>query len=264
MKNLLVSILLLTFAILPSCSGKNEPKTAELKNALIQNVPGHIEVVKFAVEAIQNFGSEVDPNIGSRFKATVGTTVNLYKKKSVKNGVIFVFHSSAVGNQAEIFGKITSNLYQGAWRHRVAIEGNPIPNMGIPLNQFTGSRVLIRGSAEEKQYFLEIKRKKEEQRQNLANAKTIIVGKWRYEGGLSTCKSDGTWHEIWDKGDEGEFLWDIKGDIIELTWKRYKPKNGKWKTSDGGTQRQQIIFIDNNRYTTKDKKGKVSSSARVQ
>ena len=247
-----------------ACSGKNEPSKSELKGSLIHNIPGYIDVKAFLVEASQNFGNKVEPNIGSRFKATVVSKVDLYKKDTVEKGIIFVQLSTTNENQTSIFGQIKSNFYQGAWRHKVSIEGNPITNLGIPLNQFSGGRVIIRGSEDEKEYIAEQERKQAELRKNIANAKKILVGQWRNEDGLSTCKSDGSWNKLWDKGSEGDFLWDVKGDYIEWSWKRYKPKNGEWKSRDAKTQREQIIYINNNRYSTKDKKGNINNSRHVQ
>lgn len=264
MKRMIILILTIAFLALTACSEGDKPSTDELKTALIQSLPGHFEVNSFSVKATQNFGNKVEPDYGTRFQASVRTISDLYTKDTMKNGALFVRLHTATGKRTEIFGKIQSRLYQGSWRHSVQIDGNPVACLGIPLNQFSEGRVIIRGSDDEKKFHSEIEQKQAEQRKNIANAEKILVGKWRNEDGLSTCRSDGSWHKLWNNGNEGVFLWHMEGDLIRWTWKKYKRKNGEWKPMNGQTEYQQIVYIDSNRYTTKDKKGKISNSTRVQ
>ena len=166
MKSLITSVVIAAFVsvILVACSGENKPATSELKAALTQSMPGHVDLNSFSVQASQNFGNKVEPIYGSRFKATVSAMVDLYKIDKKDKGIAFARLVTRRGKQTEIFGKIMSKLYQGAWKHNIDIDGMSIPNLGIPLNKISDGRVIVRGSDEEKNYYAEIERKEKERR----------------------------------------------------------------------------------------------------
>lgn len=267
MKQIIRSVVIAAFVsiILVACSGENKPTTSELKATLTQSIPGHVELNSFSVQASQNFGNKVEPIYGSRFKATVSAMVDLYKIDKKDKEITFVRLVTKKGKQTELFGKITSKLYQGAWKHNIDIDGDPIRNLGIPLNQIPAGRVIVRGSDEEKKYYAEIERKEKERRiererkatelrKNIANAKNILVGTWRDENSLVIYKNDGTLIRKLDRGTETIKNWHVDSDIIVTEEKMKKSKNGKWKQTSG-TYRQKILYIDKNRYTTEDSGG---------
>ena len=242
-----------------ACSGENKPTTNELKTTLTQNIPGHCKLNSFSVEASQNFGNKVEPVYGSRFKASIIAATDLYKKDKSNNEVVFVRLVTQKGKQTEIFGKITSKLYQGAWRHNIDIDGDPIHNLGLPLNQISAARVIIRGSDEEKKYYTKIeqkekelreerKRKEVELRNNIAITEKILIGSWRDNNSLLTYKSDGTYYVKFDSGGEAIRAWRVEGDLLIVTYKKKKTKNGKWETANGGYTGK-FIYIDQNKYT---------------
>jgi len=247
-----------------ACSGENKPATSDLKKALTLQLPGHISLDSFSVEASQNLGNKVEPLYAVRFQAAVKAMVDLYKEDRSENGVRFISIVSDKGKKADIFGKITSRLYQGAWQHNFDIDGNPFAGLGAPLTQFSGGRVIILGSDEEKKYYAEIEQKQTEQRKNIANAEKILLGKWRDENSLTTYKSDGTSHTVWDNGQEQIRLWSIQGDLRVETIKKNKPSNGEWKAIEGKIERTaKIVYIDNNRFTINED-GKLWNATRVQ
>jgi hypothetical protein len=263
MKQLISSVVIATFVsiILVACSGENKPATSELKTALVQNMPGHIELNSFSVQASQNFGNNVEPIYGTRFNATVIVLVDLYKTDKRDKEVTFVRLVTKKGKQTEIFGKITSKLYQGTWKHNINIDGTPILNLGVPLNQVSAGHVIIRGSDKEKKYYAEIERKEKERqaeikrkeaelRKNLANASKILIGTWRDENILGIYKANGTVHCKYDNGNECIYGWRIEGDMIYYTGKKYKKKNGRWKPNKSKSKAR-LLYIDKNRVITK-------------
>lgn len=267
MKQIISSVVIAAFVsiLLVACSGENKPATSELKATLTQGIPGHVDLNNFSVQASQNFGNKIEPIYGTRFNATVIALVDLYKTDKKDKEVTFVRLVTEKGKQTEIFGKITSKLYQGAWKHNIDIDGTPIRNLGIPLNQISDGRVIVRGSDEEKKYYAEIERKEKERRaeikrkeaelrRNIANAEKILVGTWRDENSLVIYKNDGTLIRKRDRGSEKTKNWHIDSDIIVTETKMAKSKNGKWKQASG-TYRQKILYIDENRYITKDSGG---------
>jgi signal peptidase I len=140
--NRAIMIAIMTIVCFSGCS-KNSPSKEELKTALMQELPGYLEMHNFSVKAMQNLGNEVDPKYFSRFQATVRITGDLYKKDLMKDDILFLRRTTDSGTQAEIFGKIQSQLFQGGWKHHVELDGNPIANLGLPLNQFPDKRVIV-------------------------------------------------------------------------------------------------------------------------
>lgn len=264
MRRSIIVIILSIFLLLPACSGGNKPSTSELKMALTQSLPGYLEIKSFSVKAMQNFGNKVEPDFGTRFQAILVTNSDLYFKDSAENDILFVRLQTPSNKTTEIFGKIESRLFQGSWRNSVSIEGDSISNLGLPLNQISGHQIIIRGSEEEKNYLAEIERKKEEQRKNLQNANTILIGQWRCNNNIFTFQSDGSCNALWNSGAETLFSWKSEGDWLPLTSKKYKPKGGGWGAAAGTTQREQIVYIDNNTFSTKAKDGEISTFTRIQ
>ena len=259
--------LVLAFAalILCSCSG-DKPTTKDLKTALIETLPGFVELEDFKIKASQNFGNEVDPNYGSRFQAEIVTVTDLYKKDAVEHNVQFIHLSTTSGKKMDIFGKIQSALYQGSWKHDVQIDGNPIQNLGIPLNQFSSIRCIVRGSVEETDFYSEIKRKEEERiaaeakkaeelRNNIRNAENLFIGSWRAKHGLFKRNSDGTYTYKFDNGGEAFGNWYVEGDYLMTIQKGYKEFRGEGKEPkiryEKIEQKYIITYIDKNNYSIK-------------
>lgn len=147
----IAAILLLPF--IASCSGENKPTEAEISAALAAELPDYVKVTSFDIEAMENNGSEVDPNYVARFTATMETQARLFVKDGRAGDQQLVKEVTAAGHSTELFGKSASELYQGGWRHRLLIDGNPVATLGRPLESFAPTPTLIRGSEEEKAYF---------------------------------------------------------------------------------------------------------------
>ena len=256
MKSLKVLLTVLFLIVFVGCFGDNTPTSNELKSALIQEIVGYVEIENFSVQASQNLGNEVEPIILSRFKATVSTSIDLYNVDSKQSDVTFVRLNKSKETKIDVFGKITSKLYQGIWKHSIDIDGTPITNLGKPLNQISAVRIIIRGSDEEKHYYAEIKqkeiehqreieRKATELRKNLLHAENIIVGTWREkcdkQEGLMIYKKDGTFSGKWNNKDY-EGIWNIKGDILNVTYKGYE------------LEPTIIVDINNNYFKVKNKR----------
>jgi hypothetical protein len=57
----------------------------------------------------------------------------------------------------------------------------------------------------------------------------------------------------------------VEGDLIITTPRKFKNKNEEWKTIDWKPFSEKILYIDNNRYTTKSNlTGKIWNATRVQ
>ena len=162
-----------------ACSNENKPTTSELKAVLMIQIPDYIKIERFTVKASQNYGDDVAPNYGSRFEATIKPNSDLFEKVGVLKGVgelkgiDLVSVRTKEGTEMDIYGKISSSLYQGYWKHTLEIDGKPIQVLGLPLNRVS-TLAIIQGSDEEKEFLAEkqreIDRIKVETKENMPNA----------------------------------------------------------------------------------------------
>jgi len=143
----MTAILLLSF--LTGCSGENRPTKSELSTTLADQLPDYLKLSSLSVEAMENTGNEVDPNYIARFSAIAETQSVLYTPDGSDGDWLFVKQVTAAGESVELFGKSSSVLYQGGWRHSMGLDGNPISPLGKPLASFAPRQTLIRGSDEE-------------------------------------------------------------------------------------------------------------------
>jgi len=153
---LLAIALVALLSFLTGCSGENKPSGAEISAALAAELPDHLSVTSFDIEAMENTGSEVDPNYIARFKATMETQSSLYEPDGSSGEQLFLKEVTTAGHSTELFGKSSSVLFQGGWRHDLLLDGNPVRSLGRPLASFAPKPTLIRGSDEEKAYFAEL------------------------------------------------------------------------------------------------------------
>jgi hypothetical protein len=177
---------------------------------------------------------------------------NLYKEVRKAHGAQFVRIASNSGFKTDIFGKTKSTLYQGAWKHNVVIEGNPIRNLGKPITFFSGSRVIVVGSEEEKNFYAAIKQKEEEKaakfRKNLANAKSILVGIWQEQKSVITQGADGSFHLRHGSGNQDFGSWDVDG-IFYVEYTDYRIYKDGTRENRNKTIRYKILHIDQNKYS---------------
>lgn len=251
----ITTLLFLVCIIMSACSGENKPATGDLKKALSLQLPGHMLLDSFSVEASQNLGNKVEPLYAVRFQATIKAMVDLYEEDRKEPNVRLVSLVSNRGKKTDIFGKISSRLYQGVWQHDIDIDGNPFASLGIPLTQFSGGRVFIRGSDEEKKYYSEL-------RNNIVNAKKILIGTWREDEFAWTYKTDESCRGIKQNGYEVNCVWHIQGDILTINFTQAK-QDGKLQKINFKSSHQ-ITYIDNNSYSLKESGGRMWQATRLQ
>ena len=144
------------FTFYTSAQAETKPSSKSLEQEIIWNLPGHVELKEFTLDASQNLGNEIDPLWGFRFHASVSIKTDLFDKLSSDDNVAFVRLVTKEGKKLEIYGKIYSKMYQGKWQNKIEIDGNAVLNLGIPKNQISGERIIVRGSEEEQQYYASI------------------------------------------------------------------------------------------------------------
>jgi hypothetical protein len=249
MKRLALLLVVLTCVSFAACSGGNKPSMAQLETAVVQGLPGNVTVDSFSVDELQQFGNDDAPEYGVRFRATVRTLGDLYKKDSMENGVLFVRVNAPTGSTTEVVGRIRSRRYQGSWQHNVGIDGDPIADLGTPLDRFFGGRVIVRGSAEEKNFYAEAETRQAAPRETAAFAPQMFSGTWRDENSICTYSSDASFWEAGDSGIENKGRWRVQGDILQVEIDTQKQKDAdEWYPSDAKAI-YKIIAVDNESYT---------------
>ncbi len=139
--------------LLTGCGGENKPSETELRDALVGALPDHVKVTDFNVEAMQNEGNEVEPRFIARFNASVEVTDALYERDGRGRDPVFLKKTGEAGDEADLFGKSMSILYEGTWQHNVGIDGNTLREMGQPRSDFAGAKTIVRGTDEETAHF---------------------------------------------------------------------------------------------------------------
>lgn len=186
---LLTALVATSCLVLWSCASENQPSDTDIENALVKELPAFTSVSKLTVEAKQNLGTNVEPVWQARIRATIAVAPGTFALESENSEVIFVRPVKRSGESIEVFGKSVSNLYAGAWRTTVELEGQPIATLGQPLSAFGPKKVIARGSQEEKQYLTDKQNAEmqvvQQKKQMLEDAPNLIIGSWRFGNQLS-------------------------------------------------------------------------------
>lgn len=136
-------------ALLPDDPARSGPGEQLLASQIRAQLPGHVRLGSWHVEASENVGDRVEPIFKSRFRATVVLAEDTFEEASVEDGALIIVRHLKQGAQRDIGGLATSRLSAGTWKTEFVIDDNPIPALGRPQASFAGGRALVRGSAEE-------------------------------------------------------------------------------------------------------------------
>lgn len=245
----MISILLVL--TLSACSSKTEPRYSELEKALSVELPAYLNLHSFSIEASENMGTNVEPLYQTRFKAILKLNTDTFIVDKKEGNITFVTHLLKSGKKIEVFGKSISRLYAGKWQTDLSLDGSPIQSLGKPLSMFSASRVIVRGSKEEKDYFAEQRRIAEEKRQaeeiiekkwrkTLKKAPTLIVGSWRNEVGVVTFLKNGNILYTMNSGEKTQGTWNIDGDTLTIN---HPPPN-----ASPGIRLYKILEISTSKY----------------
>lgn len=150
--NLKISFMILV-AFAAGCAGENKPSGSDISAALSEQLPGYLQVTRFDIEAMQNTGNDVEPNYIARFTASAKTQDTLYVTDGTDGKVVFLKKATEPGHAVDMFGKSSSVIYEGGWRHDLRIDGNPVSQLGRTFDSFAPRVAIVRGSAEETAHF---------------------------------------------------------------------------------------------------------------
>ena len=142
------------------------PDSETLRARFLLELPGYWALDDFSVEAQVNYGSEVMPDIRSRFSAEVALRHDTFALAEQEGVVSWLTPVASEGDTRRVFGMASSTWREGAWNIDFTLENNPMPRLGQPRDFFSG-RTLVRGTDEEATWLAELalpRRVEEEQR----------------------------------------------------------------------------------------------------
>lgn len=141
--------LLLAFTLTGCFSNKNEPSTKDILSALKFELPHYVEVKDVQVEVSENIGSEVEPQIRSRFKGEIVLTEALYKTKAAILDKEIIEEVVAKGMKFNIYGISSSKYRMEKWIIDFdKLEISPLVS-GRPLSNWKTNEYVLSGSDEE-------------------------------------------------------------------------------------------------------------------
>ena len=234
-----ILLLIITLAIASCAMGEQQPTKGEIEQSLAFQLPSFVSLSSFSIEAMQNMGTQVDPEWATRFRASIELKTDTFAPDGEEPSVAFVRPVNRKGDTQEIFGKSASSLYMGSWRTSFRFDGQPIESLGQPASAFGPKKVIERGSKEESAYFAEkaetekreiveradkARLEAEARIKMLNDAPNLLVGSWRDENSLCVRHANGSIVVKLDREAEKRGTWSVDGDIVidvfpDETWR---------------------------------------------
>jgi hypothetical protein len=139
-----------TDAIAAEQSGSSMPTSDDLKNHLMFSIPTHWTIGGLNILASINQGTKSNPEVLSRFEASLILRKDTYAEDGSINGVTILKQVGKSGDVKEIYGTAQSHRSGSRWKCRFDFENDPTKQYGQPIGKFSG-KVVLKGSEEEKQ-----------------------------------------------------------------------------------------------------------------
>jgi hypothetical protein len=118
------------------------PTEAQVAEGLSFEVPAIWAVESLTIQAAQNVGSIVDPDIRMRIRATARLQQATFGFVSQIDDVTVLAPVLPEGHLVELFGFASARLYRGEWEYSFDFQGNPFEGSGAPRSSFSGQTVL--------------------------------------------------------------------------------------------------------------------------
>jgi len=128
---------------------------SDLKDAFSQLIPRGWLVTDFSVEAQENYGTAIEPDIRSRFSATVTSQADTYVPVGRLGNATLLGLMASTGEKRTYYGIAASQRQGGGWSTRFNLENDPTEGVGQPKDAYPG-RVIVRGSDEEAAFRAEL------------------------------------------------------------------------------------------------------------
>jgi len=137
------------------------PDPKLLVSRLTSELPAYIKLTSFQVTTVDR-GNEATPVIRTRFQARLVARADTFVETRKDGDIVFLAPRLSTGAIQPVTGSALSRLNAGEWQTEFTLEDNAIGRFGKPREFYTGTRVLVEGSAEELAYREELRRGSEE------------------------------------------------------------------------------------------------------
>ncbi|MBB4015009.1 hypothetical protein GGR16_000015 [Chelatococcus caeni] len=118
------------------------PTEAQVAEGLSFEIPAIWSVESLTIQATQNVGSIVDPDIRMRIRATARLQQATFGFVSQIDDVTVLAPVLPEGHVVELFGFASARLYRGEWEYSFDFQGSPFEGSGAPRSSFSGRTVL--------------------------------------------------------------------------------------------------------------------------
>jgi len=137
------------------------PDPKLLVSRLTSELPAYIKLTGFQVTTVDR-GNEATSVIRTRFQARLVARADTFVETRKDGDIVFLAPRLSTGAVQPVTGSALSRLNAGEWQTEFTLEDNAIARFGTPREFYTGTQVLVEGSAEELAYREEQQRGSEE------------------------------------------------------------------------------------------------------
>jgi hypothetical protein len=118
------------------------PTEAQVAEGLSFEIPAIWAIESLTIQATQNVGSIVDPDIRMRIRATARLQQATFGFASQIDNVTVLTPVLPEGHVVELFGFASARLYRGEWEYSFDFQGSAFEGSGAPRSSFSGRTVL--------------------------------------------------------------------------------------------------------------------------
>ncbi len=127
------------------------PDPKLLLSRLTSELPAYIKLTGFQVTTVDR-GNEATPVVRTRFQARLVARADTFVETGKEGDIVLLAPRLSTGAIQPVTGSALSRLNAGAWQTEFSLDDNAIARFGTPREFYTGTRVLVVGSAEELAY----------------------------------------------------------------------------------------------------------------
>lgn len=151
--------------LVSACSGSIGPDAGELEKKFALGLPSIWKLTSFKVTAEENTGTKTQPDVRTRFVATVEIARDLYSPQARLGDTAVLTQTHKVGDKkVELHGVARSRQNAGQWATEFDLENTAAVNISDkPLSDYP--KYVIAGSAEEKALLAKAQKAEQEARQ---------------------------------------------------------------------------------------------------
>jgi len=125
-----------------SAYGQEAPSEAQLAESLAFEIPAIWSVETLTIQAAQNLGTIVDPDIRMRIRATARLQQPTFGFAAQIDNVTVLAPLLPEDHTIDVFGFASARLYRGEWEIQFDFQGDPFHGSGAPRSSFSGRTVL--------------------------------------------------------------------------------------------------------------------------